>query len=123
MTAALTSPIVAEELAPFAVRRFTVEESTNLAVLLRAGALPAELTFLEERTIGPELGQDSIDAGRIAGAVGLVAMAAFMITAESRLPHTPNQAISQKPHRNEPAAAPVVFNAERRPDRGPRWPS
>jgi preprotein translocase subunit SecD len=33
------------------------------AVLLRAGALPAELTFLEERTIGPELGQDSIDAG------------------------------------------------------------
>ncbi|MCU0855475.1 MAG: protein translocase subunit SecD [Rhodobacteraceae bacterium] len=59
--------------------RFTVEESTNLAVLLRAGALPAELIFLEERTIGPELGQDSIDAGRIAGAVGLVAMAVFMI--------------------------------------------
>ncbi|MEL6640992.1 MAG: protein translocase subunit SecD, partial [Pseudomonadota bacterium] len=45
---------------------FSVEESTNLAVLLRAGALPAELTFLEERTIGPELGQDSIDAGTIA---------------------------------------------------------
>ncbi len=45
---------------------FTVEESTDLAVLLRAGALPAELTFLEERTIGPELGQDSIDAGRMA---------------------------------------------------------
>jgi preprotein translocase subunit SecD len=42
---------------------FGVEESTNLAVLLRAGALPAQLTFLEERTIGPELGQDSIDAG------------------------------------------------------------
>jgi preprotein translocase subunit SecD len=41
--------------------RFTIEESTDLAVLLRAGALPAELTFLEERTIGPELGQDSID--------------------------------------------------------------
>ncbi len=45
---------------------FSVAESTNLAVLLRAGALPAELTFLEERTIGPELGQDSIDAGKIA---------------------------------------------------------
>ena len=59
--------------------RFTVEESTNLAVLLRAGALPAELTFLEERTIGPELGQDSIDAGKLAGAVGLVAMVVFMI--------------------------------------------
>ena len=59
--------------------RFTVEEATNLAVLLRSGALPAELTFLEERTIGPELGQDSIDAGRIAalvaGALVLVYMA------------------------------------------------
>ncbi|SPJ23755.1 protein translocase subunit SecD [Palleronia abyssalis] len=55
---------------------FTVEESTELAVLLRAGALPAELTFLEERTIGPELGQDSIDAGRIAC---LVAFAAVMV--------------------------------------------
>jgi preprotein translocase subunit SecD len=40
--------------------------STELAVLLRAGALPAEMTFLEERTIGPELGADSIAAGEIA---------------------------------------------------------
>jgi preprotein translocase subunit SecD len=59
--------------------RFSVEESTQLAILLRAGALPAELTFLEERTIGPELGRDSIEAGQMAGVVGLVAMAAFMI--------------------------------------------
>ena len=58
---------------------FSVEESTNLAVLLRAGALPAELTFLEERTIGPELGQDSIDAGKIAGAVGFGAIIVFMV--------------------------------------------
>lgn len=58
---------------------FTVEESTQLAVLLRAGALPAELVFLEERTVGPELGQDSIDAGRLAAVVGMVAVAAFMI--------------------------------------------
>ena len=58
---------------------FTVEESTDLAVLLRAGALPAELTFLEERTIGPELGQDSIDAGRIAALVGMVAVVLFMV--------------------------------------------
>ncbi|MFC4670279.1 protein translocase subunit SecD [Seohaeicola nanhaiensis] len=58
--------------------RFTIEESTNLAVLLRAGALPAELTFLEERTIGPELGQDSIDAGKIAALVGSAAVIAFM---------------------------------------------
>ena len=58
--------------------RFTVEESTNLAILLRAGALPAGLEFLEERTIGPELGQDSIDAGKIATIVAFVAVLVFM---------------------------------------------
>ena len=58
--------------------RFTVEESTNLAVLLRAGALPAQMTFLEERTIGPELGQDSIDAGKIAAVVASVAVLGYM---------------------------------------------
>ena len=58
---------------------FSVEESTNLAVLLRAGALPAKMTFLEERTIGPELGQDSIEAGKLAGIVGMIAVATYMI--------------------------------------------
>ena len=57
---------------------FTVEGSTNLAVLLRAGALPAEMTFLEERTVGPELGQDSIDAGQIAAITGMVLVGVFM---------------------------------------------
>ncbi|SFE95378.1 preprotein translocase subunit SecD [Sulfitobacter brevis] len=57
---------------------FSVEESTNLAVLLRAGALPAGLTFVEERTIGPELGQDSIDAGKIATTVAFAAVLLFM---------------------------------------------
>ena len=57
---------------------FSVEESTNLAVLLRAGALPAGLEFLEERTIGPELGQDSIDAGKIATVVAFSAVLVFM---------------------------------------------
>ena len=57
---------------------FTVEESTNLAVLLRAGALPAGLEFLEERTIGPELGQDSIEAGKVATIVAFVAVLVFM---------------------------------------------
>ena len=57
---------------------FDVEESTNLAILLRAGALPAGLDFLEERTIGPELGQDSIDAGKVATIVAFVAVLAFM---------------------------------------------
>ncbi|CUH76692.1 protein translocase subunit SecD [Tropicibacter naphthalenivorans] len=58
---------------------FTVEESTNLAVLLRAGALPAGMEFLEERTIGPELGQDSIDAGKIATIVAFAAVLIFML--------------------------------------------
>ncbi len=58
--------------------RFGVEETTNLAVLLRAGALPAGLTFLEERTIGPELGADSIEAGKIATMVAFAAVLVFM---------------------------------------------
>lgn len=57
----------------------SVDESTQLAVLLRAGALPAEMTFLEERTIGPELGQDSIDAGRLASIIATVLVVGYMI--------------------------------------------
>jgi preprotein translocase subunit SecD len=57
---------------------FTIEESTHLAILLRAGALPAGLEFLEERTIGPELGQDSIDAGKVATIVAFIAVLIFM---------------------------------------------
>jgi preprotein translocase subunit SecD len=58
---------------------FTVQSSTDLAVLLRSGALPAGLNFLEQRTIGPELGQDSIDAGRVSTVVAMAAVSAFMI--------------------------------------------
>ncbi len=58
---------------------FTVEEATNLAVLLRAGALPAELTFLEDRTIGPELGADSIAAGQVACIVAGIAILIYMV--------------------------------------------
>jgi len=57
---------------------FSVEESTELAILLRAGALPAGLDILEERTIGPELGQDSIDAGKLASVVAFGAVLLFM---------------------------------------------
>ncbi len=57
---------------------FNIEDSTTLAVLLRAGALPAELTYVEERTIGPELGQDSIDAGKTASIVAFVGVLIFM---------------------------------------------
>ena len=58
---------------------FTVEGSTELAVLLRAGALPAEMVFLEERTIGPELGADSIAAGEIAAVVAFASVLVFMV--------------------------------------------
>ncbi len=57
---------------------FTVDSSTQLAILLRAGALPAEMIFLEERTIGPELGADSIEAGRIASIIAFAAVLVFM---------------------------------------------
>jgi SecD/SecF fusion protein len=59
--------------------RFTVEQANNLAILLRAGALPAKLTIVEERTVGPGLGQDSIDAGKRAAYVGAVLVASYML--------------------------------------------
>jgi preprotein translocase subunit SecD len=59
---------------------FSVEESNRLAILLRAGALPAEIKVLEQRTIGPELGSDSINAGRLAAIVGGVLVLVFMIS-------------------------------------------
>ncbi len=59
--------------------RFSVEESGQLAILLRAGALPASLKVLERRTIGPELGQDSIDAGKVAAIVAMVGVVVFMV--------------------------------------------
>ena len=58
---------------------FTVESTTQLSVQLSSGALPAKLTFLEQRTIGPELGQDSINAGKLAVGVAVVAVVVFMI--------------------------------------------
>ncbi|WP_179378996.1 protein translocase subunit SecD [Jannaschia marina] len=58
---------------------FTVEEANRQAVLLRAGALPAGMEFLEERTVGPELGQDSIDAGKVASLVAMAAVVVFMV--------------------------------------------
>ncbi|MGH2340901.1 protein translocase subunit SecD [Segnochrobactraceae bacterium EtOH-i3] len=58
---------------------FSVESANDLAVLLRAGALPARLTAVEERTIGPGLGADSIEAGKIAALVATVGVCAFML--------------------------------------------
>src|SRR5204863_4301993 len=49
---------------------FTVQGANDLAILLRAGALPAPLTIIEERTVGPGLGADSIEKGKLASYVG-----------------------------------------------------
>ncbi len=60
---------------------FSVQEAQDLALLLRAGALPAPLTVLEERSVGPGLGADSISSGKIASVIGMVLVAGFMIAA------------------------------------------
>jgi preprotein translocase subunit SecD len=60
---------------------FTVRSANDLALLLRAGALPAPLVVLEERTVGPGLGADSIEAGKIASVIGLLLVIGFMIVA------------------------------------------
>jgi preprotein translocase subunit SecD len=58
---------------------FTQEEVQNLSLVLRSGALPASLTYLQERTIGPSLGADSIRSGVLASVVGLGLVIAFML--------------------------------------------
>src|SRR5229473_1815278 len=58
---------------------FTSQTAEDLALLLRAGALPAPLTILEERTVGPGLGADSIHAGALASIVGVTLVVLFMI--------------------------------------------
>ena len=57
---------------------FTMESARDLALLLNAGALPAKLTIVEERTVDPSLGADSIRAGKVASAIGLLGVALFM---------------------------------------------
>lgn len=60
---------------------FTVESANNLAIQLRSGALPAKLTIVEERTVGPSLGADSIEAGKLAGYVGMAATVVLTVLA------------------------------------------
>ncbi|HEV2131134.1 MAG TPA: protein translocase subunit SecD [Longimicrobiaceae bacterium] len=57
----------------------SMEEARDLALVLRAGALPAPLGIIEERTVGPSLGQDSIDKGRIAGLIGITLVVLVML--------------------------------------------
>ncbi len=58
---------------------FTEEEAQNLAIVLRSGALPAPVTVVEERTVGPSLGQESIQQGLLAGGIGAAAVVLFMV--------------------------------------------
>ena len=58
---------------------FTFQSATDLSLLLRSGALPAPLNIIEERTVGPDLGQDSIDAGILALIIGFFLVIFFML--------------------------------------------
>ena len=58
---------------------FTVQAANDLAILMRAGALPAPLTVIEQRTVGPGLGQDSIEKGELAAYVGSILVIVFML--------------------------------------------
>jgi preprotein translocase subunit SecD len=57
----------------------TMEDAADLALVLRAGALPAPLKIVEERTVGPSLGQDSVNSGFVAGVIGLIGVVLIMI--------------------------------------------
>jgi len=59
--------------------RFSEQEAKDLAMILRSGALPAGIKYLEERTVGPSLGSDSIRAGVTAAVIGMLAVLAFML--------------------------------------------
>ena len=77
----LSAPVVRETIAGGSGQisgGFTFQSATDLALLLRSGALPAPLNIIEERTVGPDLGQDSINAGMIALAIGFLLVIIFM---------------------------------------------
>ena len=78
----VSAPVVNEEIGARGQIELTgaaFTEAANLALVLRAGALPVRLNIMEERLVGPSLGQDSIDQGQIAGIVGVIAVLIVMI--------------------------------------------
>ena len=77
----VSAPVVREEIrgrGSIDLAGAQMAEANDLALVLRAGALPAPLSIMEERTVGPSLGQDSIDQGRMAGMVGLAFVIVIM---------------------------------------------
>lgn len=78
----LSAPVIREPITGGAGQisgQFSVEQANTLAALLRAGALPAKLTVIEERTVGADLGSDAIDMGVMSGLVGFGLVVAFII--------------------------------------------
>ncbi len=77
----ISAPVVRDTIASGAGQisgGFTFQSATDLALLLRSGALPAPLEIIEERTVGPDLGEDSINAGIVALAIGFLLVIVFM---------------------------------------------
>ncbi|WP_417828658.1 protein translocase subunit SecD [Thalassospira sp.] len=64
--------------------QFSVQEANDLSLLLRAGALPAPMQILEERSVGPGLGQDSVEAGEFAAVLGMIFVVVFMVVCYGR---------------------------------------
>jgi preprotein translocase subunit SecD len=76
-----SAPVIQEKIAGGSAQitgNFTMDEAKDLAIVLRAGALPAPLKMLQNVTVGPTLGSDSIKAGKIAGIIGTLAVILFM---------------------------------------------
>jgi preprotein translocase subunit SecD len=77
-----SAPVIQERIAGGRAQitgRFTMDEANDLAIVLRAGALPAPVKIIEQRTVGPSLGQDSIRQGIIATLISACVVVAFMI--------------------------------------------
>ncbi|HZV45845.1 MAG TPA: protein translocase subunit SecD [Thermodesulfovibrionales bacterium] len=77
-----SAPVIQEKIAGGNAQitgRFSMEEAKDLSIVLRAGALPAPMKMLQNVTVGPSLGRDSIEAGKSAGIVGMIAVVIFMI--------------------------------------------
>ncbi len=73
---------------------FTMQSANELAMLLRSGALPAPLQVLEERTVGPGLGKDAVDAGKISGVIGFALVVLWMFVSYGRFGIYANIALS-----------------------------
>jgi len=77
-----SAPVIQEKISGGSAQitgSFTMDEAKDLSIVLRAGALPAPMKMLQNVTVGPSLGRDSIEAGKMAGIIGTIAVVIFMI--------------------------------------------